>query len=114
MGTDIWTPPFSYNFLCGTLSKGHGDILDTTPVARRNGEGEYDFGTRGVPFGGLSTTLSSTGLSKESKVELVVAIEHKKFQVLNITFWLHSKKESTEASQVRLAFWIGNDHEVKV
>jgi len=112
IGTDIWTPPSSYNFFYGTLSEGHGDILDTTSAAGRNEEGEHNFGSRKVPFGGLSTTPLSTGLNEKSIVELVVAVGIK-FSMLNIAFWPYSKKESIEASQVRLAFWIGEDHEVK-
>lgn len=113
IGTDIWTSSSSYNFLCGTLSGGLGDILENTAWAERNGEGEQDFGCCGVRFGGLSTTPSSTGLSEKSIVELAVAAEHRKFPVLRIAFWPYSKKESSEASQVRLPFLIGDDHEVK-
>jgi len=94
--------------------EGYGDILDTTPAAGRNGEGEYDFGSREVPFGRLSTTPLSTGLSKKSIVELAITIKHRKFPVLNIAFWPYSKKESAKAMQVRLAFGISDDHKVKV
>jgi len=104
MDTDMWSLPSSYNFFYGTLSEGYGDILDTTPTAGRNGEGEHDFGSCRVPFGELSTTTSSIGLSEKSIVELAVAAEHKKFPMLNIAFWPYSKKESIEALQVRLAF----------
>jgi len=114
MGTDIWTSLLSNNFLCSTLSEGLGDILDTTPATGRNGEGEHNFGTLGVPFGKLSTTSSSTSLSEKFIVKLAVTAKHRKFPVLNIAFWPYSKKESAEALQVRLAFWIGDNHEVKV
>jgi len=70
----------------------------------RNGEGEHDLGRRRVPFGGLLTTSSSTNLSKKSIVELAVAAKYRKFLVLNIAFWPYSKRESTEAAQIRLAF----------
>jgi len=72
---DIGSLTSLYNFLCGTLFEAEGNTHEVIGLLDQRGKRKQDFERLEVKFGGLSTTLSSTGLANKSSEEVVVVVE---------------------------------------